>query len=41
MCCAMFVDRNHVFPSRKIHSVDAVEHLRHGLMHENLWDLWA
>jgi hypothetical protein len=38
---AMFDDRHHVFPSRKIHSVDAVERLRHGLMHENLCDLGA
>jgi len=37
----MFDVRNNVFPSRKIHSVDAVKRLRNGLMHENLWDLWA
>jgi hypothetical protein len=26
-CCAMFDGRNHVFPSRNIHSVDAIERL--------------
>ena len=41
MYSAMFDDRNHVFPSRNIHSVDAFECLRLSLMHENLCDLWA